>query len=221
MSNNSKFVITIGRERGSGGRMVGKELARRFHIHYYDREILACASKELAVDEAYLASIDERSMNFMQNVFPVAYAGNNLAFNYVTTEAELIGVQSRLICEFASSRSCVIVGRCADYLLRDNPNCIRIFLYSDLEDRVRHISEIYEVSEAEAKKKIKKMDKEREKYYRSVTGLDWGDSRTYNLCLNTSMLGIEKSCDLIEQAVRIFLKDRGINPDALSEPRQE
>ena len=160
-------------------------------------------------------------MNFMQNVFPVAYAGNNLAFNYVTTEAELIGVQSRLICEFASSRSCVIVGRCADYLLRDNPNCIRIFLYSDLEDRVRHISEIYEVSEAEAKKKIKKMDKEREKYYRSVTGLDWGDSRTYDLCLNTSMLGIEKSCDLIEQAVRIFLKDRGINPDALSEPRQE
>lgn len=69
MNKNQRFVITIGRERGSGGRMVGKELARRFHIHYYDREILACASKELNVDEAYLASIDERSMNFMQNVF--------------------------------------------------------------------------------------------------------------------------------------------------------
>ena len=69
MSKNQKFVITIGRERGSGGRMVGKELARRFNIHYYDREILACASKELDVDEAYLSSIDERSMNFMQNVF--------------------------------------------------------------------------------------------------------------------------------------------------------
>ena len=93
MNKNQRFVITIGRERGSGGRMVGKELARRFHIHYYDREILACASKELNVDEAYLASIDERSMNFMQNVFPVAYGGNSMAFNYVTTEAELIGVQ--------------------------------------------------------------------------------------------------------------------------------
>lgn len=113
MNKDQKFVITIGRERGSGGRMVGKELARRFHIHYYDREILACASKELDVDEAYLSSIDERSMNFMQNVFPVAYGGSGAAFNYVTTEAELIGVQSRLICEFASSRSCVIVGRCA------------------------------------------------------------------------------------------------------------
>ena len=143
MNKNQRFVITIGRERGSGGRMVGKELARRFHIHYYDREILACASKELNVDEAYLASIDERSMNFMQNVFPVAYGGNSMAFNYVTTEAELIGVQSRLICEFASSRSCVIVGRCADYLLRDNPNCIRIFLSSDMEDRIDHIAEIY------------------------------------------------------------------------------
>ena len=140
MNKDQKFVITIGRERGSGGRMVGKELARRFHIHYYDREILACASKELDVDEAYLSSIDERSMNLMQNVFPVAYGGSGAAFNYVTTEAELIGVQSRLICEFASSRSCVIVGRCADYLLRDNPNCIRIFLSSDMEDRIEHIS---------------------------------------------------------------------------------
>ena len=163
MNKNQRFVITIGRERGSGGRMVGKELARRFHIHYYDREILACASKELNVDEAYLASIDERSMNFMQNVFPVAYGGNSMAFNYVTTEAELIGVQSRLICEFASSRSCVIVGRCADYLLRDNPNCIRIFLSSDMEDRIDHIAEIYGVSKDEAKKKIKKMDKDRAK----------------------------------------------------------
>ena len=76
MNKDQKFVITIGRERGSGGRMVGKELARRFHIHYYDREILACASKELDVDEAYLSSIDERSMNFMQNVFPIAYGGS-------------------------------------------------------------------------------------------------------------------------------------------------
>lgn len=214
MSKNQKFVITIGRERGSGGRMVGKELARRFNIHYYDREILACASKELDVDEAYLSSIDERSMNFMQNVFPVAYGGNSLAFNYVTTEAELIGVQSRLICEFASTRSCIIVGRCADYLLRDNPSCIRIFLFSDMEDRIDHIADIYGVSKEEARKKIKKMDKDREKYYRSVTGMDWGDSRTYDLCLNTSLLGIQKSCDLIEQAVRIFLKERGIDPDA-------
>ena len=198
MNKNQRFVITIGRERGSGGRMVGKELARRFHIHYYDREILACASKELNVDEAYLASIDERSMNFMQNVFPV-------------------GVQSRLICEFASSRSCVIVGRCADYLLRDNPNCIRIFLSSDMEDRIDHIAEIYGVSKDEAKKKIKKMDKDRAKYYRSVTGMEWGDARTYDLCLNTSLLGIEKSCDLVEHAVRIFLQSRGIDPDANQE----
>ncbi len=210
MNKNTKFVITIGRERGSGGRIIGKELARRFQIHYYDREILACASKELDVDEAYLASIDERAMNFMQNVFPVAYGGNNLAFNYMTTEAELIGVQSRLICEFASSRSYVIVGRCADYLLRDNPNCMRIFLSSDMEDRVDHISEIYSVSQEEAKKKLKKMDKDRAKYYRTVTGMEWGDARTYDLCLNTSMLGIQKSCDLIEEAVRIFLKERGI-----------
>ena len=213
MNKDQKFVITIGRERGSGGRMVGKELARRFHSHYYDREILSIASKELNVDEAYLSSIDERSMSFMQNVFPVAYGGNSLAFNYVTTEAELIGVQSRLICEFASSRSCVIVGRCADYLLRDNPNCIRIFLSSDMEDRIEHIAGVYGVTKDEAKKKIKKMDKDREKYYRSVTGMNWGDSRTYDLCLNTSVLGIEKSCDLIEQAVRIFLQERGIDPE--------
>ena len=217
MNKNQRFVITIGRERGSGGRMVGKELARRFHIHYYDREILACASKELNVDEAYLASIDERSMNFMQNVFPVAYGGNSMAFNYVTTEAELIGVQSRLICEFASSRSCVIVGRCADYLLRDNPNCIRIFLSSDMEDRIDHIADIYGVSKDEAKKKIKKMDKDRAKYYRSGTGMEGGDARTYDLCLNTSLLGIEKSCDLVEHAVRIFLQSRGIDPDANQE----
>lgn len=208
-----RFVITIGRERGSGGRMVGKELAKRFGIHYYDREILSSASKELNVDEEYLASIDERSFNFMQNVFPVAYAGNAMAFSYSTTEAELIGVQSRLICEFASSRSCVIVGRCADYLLRDNPNCFRIFLCADMEDRVEHISEVYDVSKKDAEKKLRKMDKERAKYYRTVTGNDWGSAQTYDLCVNTSTLGIEKSCDLIEQMIRVFLKERGIDPE--------
>ena len=79
-----------------------------------------------------------------------------------------------------------------------------------MEDRVDHISEIYSVSQEEAKKKLKKMDKDRAKYYRTVTGMEWGDARTYDLCLNTSMLGIQKSCDLIEEAVRIFLKERGI-----------
>ena len=211
------FVITIGRERGSGGRIVGKELARRFGIKYYDREILSCASRELSVDEDYLASIDERSINFMQNVFPVAYGGNSMAFSYSTTEAELIGVQSRLICEFASSRSCVIVGRCADYLLRDNPNCLKIFLCSDMEDRIEHIAEIYGVSKKDAEKKLKKMDKDRARYYRTVTGMEWGDSRTYDLCLNTSVLGIEKTCDLIEQTVRIFLESRGIDPVELTD----
>ena len=191
MNKNQRFVITIGRERGSGGRMVGKELARRFHIHYYDREILACASKELNVDEAYLASIDERSMNFMQNVFPVAYGGNSMAFNYVTTEAELIGVQSRLICEFASSRSCVIVGRSADYVLSENPNCINVFIHAELEDRVKRAVELYGLDAKNVESAVLKTDKKRAGYYNYFTGRKWGKLENYDLSINTSKISLD------------------------------
>lgn len=198
-----RFVITIGRERGSGGRMVGKELAKRFDIGYFDREILAYASKELNVGEEFLSSLDEKSIRFVQNVFPTPY--NSLSFNYLPTEAELIGVQTRLISEFAQSTSCVIVGRCADYILRDHPCCINIFLRSNLEDRIEHMTDIYGVSPDQAQRKMKKLDQERAKYYHSLTGQQWGDLRNYDLCINTSMLGIEKTCDVVEEFIRSYL----------------
>lgn len=200
---DKKFIITIGRERGSGGRMIGKKLAKRFGIGYYDREILTFASHELDVDEGFLASLDERSINVIHNVFPVPY--NSLSFNYIPTTADLIGVQTRLIRDFAQKRSCVIVGRCADYILNDQPHVINIFLHADMEERAKHISEIYGISDSEALKKLKKLDSERAKYYRSQTGQVWGESRNYHLCLNTTTLGIDKSCDIIQSYVNEFL----------------
>lgn len=202
MDNKKPFVITIGRERGSGGRIVGKELARRLDIAYYDREILAVASKELEVDEEFLSGLDEHSLSLIRNVFPY----NSVSFNYLPTEAELIGVQTRLINEFSEGHSCVIVGRCADYVLRDNPNCVNVFLHSNMEERIAHIADIYGVTQEDARKKIKKMDAERSKYYHSVTGQDWSNARNYHLCLNTSLLGIDKSCELIEKFVKSFLE---------------
>lgn len=200
---NKKFVITIGRQRGSGGRTVGKELARRFGIHYYDREILTVASHELGSDEEYLATLDERSINVIHNIFPTAY--DSLSFQYLPTSAELIGVQTRLIREFGQRHSCVIVGRCADYVLRDMPNVTNIFLTADPADREARISRIYGISETEARKQIKRMDSERAKYYRSQTGQYWGNSANYHLCVNTSKLGVNETCDVVEKYVRQLL----------------
>ena len=101
-----------------------------------------------------------------------------------------------------------------DYLLRDNPNCIRIFLSSDMEDRIDHIAEIYGVSKDEAKKRLKRWIRTAPNITAASPAWSGGDARTYDLCLNTSLLGIEKSCDLVEHAVRIFLQSRGIDPDA-------
>lgn len=196
-----KFVITIGRQRGSGGRKVGKELAQRFGIPYYDKEILTQAAEELEINEAFLHSMDEKAVGLFSQIYPAPYA-DATSFEYLPTSAELIGVQTRLIREFAAQGNCVIVGRCADYFLADYPNCFNIFLHSDLKDRIINAAQTYHISTEEARRQIHKIDKERGQYYKNCTGNNWGNTANYDLSINTSRCGIEAAADLVEFYIR-------------------
>lgn len=216
---NEKFIITIGRQRGSGGRKIGKELARRFHIPYYDREILTQAAEELEIDEQFLSSMDEKAVSLFSEIYPAPYI-NASSFNYLPTSAELIGVQTRLIREFAARSSCVIVGRCADYFLSDFPNCFNIFLHSDLKDRIINAAQTYHISQEEARRQINKIDRERARYYKNCTGNNWGDTSNYDLSINTSRCGIEPAANLIEFYIRQAMAEKP-EPQAEQAPPEQ
>ena len=198
---DKKFIITIGRERGSGGRMVGKMLAERFNIPYYDNELLRHAAEELDTSEEFLRNLDERTVLLMK---PEPYESIS-SFYYLPTAAELVGVQTRLIREFASRGSCVIVGRCADYFLSDYPNCFNIFLHSHMKDRILHAAQVYHIPTEDARRLIKQVDRERSRYYKECTGNDWGKLQNYDLCINTSTTGIEKAADIAECFIRTVM----------------
>lgn len=182
-------IITIGREFGSGGRELGRRLAEALHIEYYDREILTEISKHTSLAEEYIQSVVERNPH---GLLPITI-GRSFAYveDYAFKQAQAVyQAQSKIVRELAEKSDCVIIGRCADYILRDMKP-FRIFVYADLESRIcrcmdhRQESE-KDLTEKEMKKEILNVDKSRAKYYEFYTGLKWGDKLNYDLCVNTS-----------------------------------
>lgn len=182
-------IITIGREFGSGGRELGRRLAETLHIEYYDREILTEISKHTSLAEEYIQSVVERNPH---GLLPITI-GRSFAYveDYAFKQAQAVyQAQSKIVREMAEKSDCVIIGRCADYILRDMKP-FRIFVYADLESRIcrcmdyRQESE-KDLTEKELKKEILNVDKSRAKYYEFYTGLKWGDKLNYDLCVNTS-----------------------------------
>lgn len=197
------FVINIGRQLGSGGRAIGRQLASALGMDYYDKELLHMAARESGFCPEIFARNDEHKgflRSMLSSVMPFFGQGGDYSCNQISDEA-LFSWQAEAIRKAAAERSCVFIGRCADYILRDHPRSINVFVSADIEDRIRRIAETEQVDEKTAQKLAEQGDKERADYYNFYTSQRWGAAATYHLCVNSSRLGTERTADFIKDFV--------------------
>ena len=202
-----KTVITIGRQFGSGGREIGEKLSKAYGINYFDRELLARAAKESGFCEEILQNHDERPTNsFLYNLVIDTYSFgyNSSAFVDMPISQKVFLAQFDTIKKVAEEGPCVIVGRCADYALDGRDNVINLFIYADEDFKIKRVMDIYDLDESKARDMINKKDKQRQSYYNYYTNRKWGKADTYDLCINSSVLGIDGSVKLIKQFVEDF-----------------
>ena len=200
MANN--LVIAIGRQFGSGGRDIGKGVAEKLGIAFYDKEILANAARESGIMQDLFEEMDERyTPSFLYNLsvgggytMPFFYGVDD---SHLPTGERLFAWQARTIEKFAKEGPCVIIGRCADYILQENPKLVSIFVYADVDYRKKRIAQRHNVREDVAAVMIRKTDKTRANYYNFSTDRKWGDMTNYDLCVNSAKLGTEKTIQLI------------------------
>ncbi len=197
------FIINIGRQLGSGGRAIGHILAREFGIAYYDKEILSLAAKESGFCEEIFAKNDEHKGFFrsvLGNLIPLFGGGTNF-YNNQLSEESLFKIQSDAIRKAAADHSCIFIGRCADYVLRDYPRCVNVFVAADMEDRIARIRESQHVDRKAAERLIEQGDSKRADFYNFYSQGTWGAASTYHLCINSSVLGLEGTADFIKEFV--------------------
>lgn len=201
------YVITIGRQLGSGGRLIGEKLASLFGISFYDKELIQIASQESGLSKEFFEQADEKkSFSVFGGLFGWrgTIAEEHFSTYYLNNET-LFKIQSDVIRKLAEKGSCLFVGRCADYVLGDNPRCLNIFICADMNDRVMRISELQKMTDEKARDYIEKADKRRAGYYNYFSNKEWGAAETYHLCVNSSVLGINETVNLIQQfAVKRF-----------------
>lgn len=200
-------IITIGRQFGSAGREIGSKLAKELGIPFYDKELLSRAAKESGFCEEMIQSHDEKpTSSFLYNLVMDTYSFgyNSAALVDMPISQKIFLAQYDTIKKIASEGSCVIVGRCADYALADNKNVLSIFIQGDMDVKIKRIMEKYDLSEAKAKDMIIKKDKQRQSYYNYYSSKKWGMAASYDLTINSSVLGIDGTVKLIEQFIRDF-----------------
>ena len=191
-----KFIITIGRQFGSGGRVIGKELAKRLGFDYYDKELLNEAARESGLDCSCFEEADEKELFSIPNILTSNWFSFGLNDGSMSSEY-IFKCQSEVIQMIAEKGNCVLVGRCADYVLRDMPNCLNIFLHAPLEARIQRVMARDKISEKEATNIVKRHDKQRSSYYNFFTDKTWGDGKSYHFSIDSSLLGISETCDII------------------------
>ena len=187
-------VITISREYGSGGRYVGRLIADKLGIKFYDKEIITKLAEVTGLSEEYIENNEQKrdATAILNNGF---YMGLDNADELFVKETELIK-------ELAAKDSCVIIGRCADFILKDEKNVIKVFVYSGMEDKIKRATQIYGYEENKAKKEIERIDKLRANHYKHYIDKDWKDFSNYDICINSDLLGVEKSADVICDMVK-------------------
>jgi len=199
-----RLIINVGRQLGSGGHDIGRMLAQDFHAQYYDREILNIAAKESGFSEEFFEKNDERKgflRSFLHLPFSNSSAGDSFYQNNFSQEG-LFKFQSDAIRKEAEKGSCVFVGRCADYVLRDFPNTVNIFITAPVQFRIDNVAKKSGVSSEEARKIIEQGEKHRAEYYNYYTGKRWGDAKSYDLCIDASILGLEQTEKFIAEFIR-------------------
>ena len=197
-----RTYITIGRQFGSGGREVGKKVAQALGIPYYDKELLAVAAKESGLSHQILQAYDERPTNSFFYSLVMGQQNLLVGAQNVTVEQLAAKAQRDAVQSVADKGSCVIVGRCADYLLRERGGLLRVFICADWDKRIDRVCRRDGLGQKEAEEKLRRMDKTRAAYYSFHTDRKWGAAETYDLCINSSRKGPDATADLILSFIR-------------------
>ncbi|RHJ83428.1 AAA family ATPase [Parabacteroides sp. AM08-6] len=207
---DDKIILTIGRQFGSGGREIGKKLAAALGIAYYDKELMAVAAKESGLSEEFFEKADERASSGLSYAFSVgfSYMGMFTPYTDILSNDGLFKFQSDAIRKLAEKGSCVLVGRCADYILRDNPDCLSFFIHNTKENRIQRIIEYQNVTVEQAKELMTKTDKSRAAYYNYYTNKEWGVASSYNFSIDVSVLGVDETVEFIKSFVERKMNKR-------------
>jgi cytidylate kinase len=202
----NKYVITIARGYGSGGRTIGKMLSEKLGIPYYDRDLLRLASDDSGINQALFAKADEKlKKSLLFRIASNVYKGELIppdSDDFVSND-NLFNYQAKIIKELANTESCIIIGRCADYVLKDYENVIKVFVHAPMEDCIKTLKEMTGKSDKEIEKQILSIDKHRAEYYKYYTGRDWKNAENYDLCLNSSRLGFDKCVEIVQSYMDI------------------
>ncbi len=203
--DNKKIIINVGRQLGSGGLVIARKLAEDFGCSFYDKELLNLAAKESGFSEKFFEQNDEKK-GFFRSLFHIhaPFMSDNNFYNNKLSQESLFQFQSDAIRKAAEAGSCVFVGRCADYVLRDFDNTVNVFVTANIDERVKRICKRHGCTEDEARKIIESKESSRSSYYNYYTGKEWGHSTSYDLCINSSILGMEGT----EEFIKDFIKKK-------------
>ena len=208
---SKKIIITIARQFGSGGREIGERIAKELGIPLIDKELIKDAATKGELSEEIIRSADESAANSLLYTLAMGsnVLGTTIHFGYkMPINDKLFILQSEAIKEYAANGSCVIIGRCADYVLRDEPSLFRIFIYGDLDHRQERVKERHpEIKSSQVIDVINKTDKRRASYYNFYTGNKWGKFDNYDMAINSSTFGVEETAKIISAAVKKVIED--------------
>lgn len=196
----TNVVITIARQYGSGGRTIGEMLAKKLDIHYYDKELMKLASDDSGINEALFVNTDEKvKKSGLSRIVKNVYGGELISptSDDFTSSDNLFNYQAKIIRKLADEESCVIIGRCADYILKEYDNVLSVFIHAPHDFCMEQAAKKHSMSEKELERFLAKTDKSRADYYRYHTGREWTDARNYDLCLDSSKLGFERCVEEI------------------------
>ncbi len=204
-----KFIINLGRELGSGGRIIGKRVAEQLGIEFYDKRLIKLAAQQSGISAELFERVDEHSrrktlstlVSYLRNPF----SGSEAASDNVISAEALFEIQSDVIRKIAQRGSALFVGRCSDYILRDYPLSINVFVTASRADRIARIAALHSVDEQQAERMIERCDEQRADFYNFYGTGEWGHASSYHLCINSSLLGIEQTADYIVEFIRANL----------------
>lgn len=210
-------VITISRQYGSGGRFVGRLLADSLGIPFYDKEIIAMASENSGFAQDFIKENEQKMKGLASVSFTPSVWGGSLINSFENFESRIYASETEAIEEIAKKGACVIVGRCADYVLKDKVRCMNVFIYADMPSRVDRVINVFRRTDDQKKAEriIKENDRMRARHYRYYTDSEWGASENYHISLNTSAFGVEKCAEILKEAYLKFdsLDEKGEKKD--------
>ena len=200
-------IITITRQYGSGGHDIGQLLSEKLGIKFYDKELISLAAKESDVDPEVFEQADEKPTNSLLYSLSVGlynYGNGFGSMGDLPVNDKLYIAQHKVLKDLAAKEAFIVVGRCADYVLKDYPNVIKVFIHADLDVRIQRALKEYDIEPARAKHAVVKADKNRANYYSFYSGQKWGQADNYDLCINTTHLTIEQAVEVIMNYVKVL-----------------